>query len=280
MKHIFKSVLTIVFLAFSMTSFAATKGEVLVLLSSETELPLQNGKTFPSGFYLNEFGVPADALIRAGYHLTIVTPKGNQPLPDKRSIDTVYFGGNVQEMDRIQNVVNKLTKPGNIKSLKSVMTEGLDHYKAIFIPGGHAPLIDLSNNPEVGVLLRHFHEKRKPTAAICHGPITLLAAQDSPKDYENGLISKKYNKAGNWIYDGYKMTIFSDEEEKVFENSLNGDKLRYYPAKAMELAGGKMIFSAAWQPNVVIDRELITGQNPFSDHLIASALLKAINKNN
>lgn len=278
MNYIFKSVLTMFFLVFSMTSFAATKGEVLVLLSSETELPLQNGKTFPSGYYLNEFGVPADALIRAGYHLTIVTPKGNQPLPDKRSIDTVYFGGNVQEMDRIQNVVNKLTKPGNIKSLNSVMTEGLDHYKAIFIPGGHAPLIDLSNNPEVGVLLRHFHEKRKPTAAICHGPITLLAAQDSPKDYENGLISKEYNKAGNWIYDGYKMTIFSDEEEKVFENSLNGDKLRYYPAKAMEFAGGKMNFSSAWQPNVVIDRELITGQNPFSDHLIASALLKAINQ--
>ena len=69
---------------------AASKGEVL-LLSSETE-PLQGKKSFPSGYYVNEFGVPADALIKAGYTLTIVTPKGNVPKPDVRSIDPVYFG--------------------------------------------------------------------------------------------------------------------------------------------------------------------------------------------
>ncbi|MBV8045384.1 type 1 glutamine amidotransferase domain-containing protein [Pluralibacter sp.] len=277
MKNTLRKIVTIALLAVSATSVAATKGEVLVLLSSETELPLQNGKTFPSGYYLNEFGVPADALIRAGYHLTIVTPKGNQPQPDKRSIKPVYFGGNVKEMDRIQKVVNGITQPGNIKSLKSVISNGLDRYDAIFIPGGHAPLIDLSNNPEVGTLLRYFHKNSKPTAAICHGPITLLAAQDDPKGYENGLVSKQNIGADNWIYNGYKMTIFADDEEKAFESSLNGDKLRYYPAKAMELAGGSMIFSPAWQPNVVVDRELITGQNPYSDHLIASELLKALN---
>jgi hypothetical protein len=59
------------------------------------------------------------------------------------------------------------------------------------------------------------------------------------------------------------MTIFSDKEEAVFEGSLGGDKLRYYPAKAMAQAGGSMQFVAPWQPGVVIDRELITGQNPL-----------------
>jgi len=277
MRRAFKYLLTTALLAFSVTSFAAAKGEVLVLLSSETALPLQQGKTFPSGFYLNEFGVPADALIRAGYHLTIVTPKGNQPQPDKRSIDARYFGGNAQEMSRIKGVVDNLTQAAEVKSLSSVISAGLDRYDALFIPGGHAPLIDLANNREVGTLLRYLHEKSKPTAAICHGPITLLAAQTDPEAFENALVSQRSASAENWIYRGYKMTIFSDAEEQVFEASLKGDKLRYYPAQAMKQAGGKMQFAAAWQPNVVVDRELITGQNPFSDHLIASALLKALN---
>lgn len=278
MKTLFKSMFLTLALAVSATSHAAPKGEVLVLLSSETELPLQNGKTFPSGYYLNEFGVPADALLRAGYQLTIVTPKGNQPKPDQRSIDPLYFGGSTDEMRRIQGVAAELTAPGKIKPLAEVMKSDLDAYAAVFIPGGHAPLIDLSNNPEVGVLLRHFHARGKPTAAICHGPITLLAAQDDPRGYEQALVKNSQPQATNWIYNGYRMTIFSDPEEKVFEDTLKGDKLRFYPAKAMAQAGGQMKFSEAWQPNVVVDRELITGQNPFSDHALAAALIEALNK--
>ena len=34
-----------------------------------------------------------------------------------------------------------------------------------------------------------------------------------------------------------------------------------------------MQYSEAWTPNVVIDRELITGQNPFSDKALAAAML-------
>ena len=278
MKTLFKSLILTFALAISATSNAATKGEVLVLLSSETELPLQDGKTFPSGYYLNEFGIPADALMRAGYQLTIVTPKGNQPKPDLRSVDPLYFGGSNDEMHRIQGIVGELTAPGKIKTLAEVMKAGLARYAAVFIPGGHAPLIDLSNNPEVGAMLKYFHTQGKPTAAICHGPITLLAAQENPRGYEQGMITNSQPKAKDWIYSGYRMTIFSDPEEKVFEESLNGDKLRFYPAKAMAQAGAQMTFANAWQPNVVVDRELITGQNPFSDHVLAAALIEALNK--
>ena len=74
-------------------------------------------------------------------------------------------------------MTEQLTQAQNVRSLQDVMQQGLDRYSAIFIPGGHAPLIDLANNPMVGTTLQHFHHKGKPTAAICHGPITLLAAQ-------------------------------------------------------------------------------------------------------
>ena len=259
---------------FSQAAFAGdSKGQILVLLSSESQMQLQDGKTLSTGYYLNEFGVPADAFITAGYELVLATPKGNAPAVDEKSVTVQYFGGSESEMQRISKVVAAIPGIDDTLSLKEVIANGLAQYEAVFIPGGHAPLIDLANNPEVGTILKHFNAEAKPTAAICHGPIALLSAQQNPQAFQQALVQQSPATATNWIYAGYKMTIFSDAEETVFEGSLNGDKLQYYPGKAMQQAGGAMQYSAAWTPNVVVDRELITGQNPFSDKALADAVL-------
>lgn len=250
-----------------------SKGQILVLLSSESQMQLQDGKTLSTGYYLNEFGVPADAFMQAGYELVLATPKGNAPVVDEKSVTTQYFGGSEAEMQRIQQVIADIPGIDDTLSLQEVIDGGLAQYEAVFIPGGHAPLIDLANNPQVGTILTHFNAQAKPTAAICHGPIALLSAQHNPQQYQQALVQQKTPVASNWIYQGYKMTIFSDAEETVFETSLKGDKLQYYPGKAMQQAGGNMQYSEAWTPNVVIDRELITGQNPFSDKALAAAML-------
>lgn len=262
------------------TAAATSKGEVLVLLSSENQLPLKDGKQYTTGFYLNEFGVPADQLLKAGYTLVLVTPKGNAPSVDKSSIDPKYFGADEAQMKRIQGVVEGLPGIKDSLSLKEVLDGDLDRYAGLLIPGGHAPLIDLANNPQVGALLRHFHQAGKPTAAICHGPIALLSAQDDPVGYQASLSSGQTPAASNWIYEGYRMTIFADPEEQVFESSLNGDRILFYPAQAMAGAGGDMRYAQAWSPNVVVDRELITGQNPFSDHVLAKVLLEKLDAAN
>jgi len=255
---------------------AAVKGEVLVLLSSENQLQLKDGKPYPTGYYLNEFGVPADQLLKAGYKLVLVTPKGNAPSVDERSIDPMYFGGDAREMQRIRQVVDSLPDIDDTLSVKEVLAGDMGRYVGIFIPGGHAPLIDLANNPDVGALLRHFHQAGKPTAAICHGPITLLSAQQDPVAYRAALARGETPAASDWTYRGYRMTIFSDPEEQVFEGSLKEQRLQFYPAKAMAGAGGDMSYAQAWQPHVVVDRELITGQNPFSDKALAKALLEQL----
>ncbi|MFT0866411.1 type 1 glutamine amidotransferase domain-containing protein [Pseudomonas sp. CAM1A] len=255
---------------------AAAKGEVLVLLSSENQLQLKDGKPYPTGYYLNEFGVPADQLLKAGYKLVLVTPKGNAPSVDERSIDPMYFGGDASEMQRIRQVVDSLPDIDDTLSVKEVLAGDMGRYAGIFIPGGHAPLIDLANNPDVGALLRHFHQAGKPTAAICHGPITLLSAQQDPVAYRAALARGETPAASDWTYQGYRMTIFSDPEEQVFESSLKEQRLQFYPAKAMAGAGGDMSYAQAWQPHVVVDRELITGQNPFSDKALVKALLEQL----
>ena len=254
----------------------ASKGKVLVLLSSETQLELADGSQYPTGYYLNEFGVPADALQQAGYELVLVTPKGNAPRVDQRSVDTQYFGGDEQEMQRIQKVIANLDGINDTHKLADVLKSDLSQFDGLFIPGGHAPLIDLVGNPEVGKLLTYFHNQQKPTAAICHGPIALLSPQQMPAQFIDQFAKDGQSQAQDWIYKGYNMTIFSTPEEQVFERSLNGKQIRYYPAAAMQAAGANLKQAEAWQPNVVIDRELITGQNPFSDKVLAEALIKQL----
>ena len=255
----------------------ASKGEILVLLSSENVMQLADGKTEPTGYYLNEFGVPAKALVDAGYKLVLATPKGNAPSVDKKSVIPQYFDGGESQMRDIQTFVASIEGIDDTLSLSEVIGQGLEAFEGAFVPGGHAPLIDLANNPQVGEILSHFHNEGKPTAAICHGPIALLSGQSNPQAFELALKSGEQASPESWIYDGYKMTIFSTPEEAYFENTLNDATLLYYPADAMAQAGGKMEFKEMWTPNVVVDRELITGQNPFSDELLAEKLLQQLN---
>ena len=128
----------------------ASKGEVLVLLSSESVMQLTDGKTEPTGYYLNEFGVPAKALGDAGYRLVLATPKGNAPSVDKKSVIPQYFDGDETQMREIQTFVASLDGINDTLSLNEVIAQGLDEFEGVFIPGGHAPLIDLANTVAVG----------------------------------------------------------------------------------------------------------------------------------
>ncbi len=67
-------------------------------------------------------------------------------------------------------------KPGHNFSLNATFDKvKADEYDALVIPGGRSPEY-LRLNEKVLQIMRHFAEKRKPVAAICHGPQILTAA--------------------------------------------------------------------------------------------------------
>ena len=75
------------------------------------------------------------------------------------------------------------------------------------------------------------------------------------------------------------MTVFSASEEKVAEEHLLKGELYFDMPKALRLAGAEIFATAAnFAANVVVDRELITGQNPASDHALAKALIDALDR--
>src|ERR1700749_965629 len=142
-------------------------------------------------------------------------------------------------------------------------------------------MMDLLDDPDAGTVMRHFHETSKPTAVLCHGPISLLSALPNSVEVVDALKTGDNDgartKAKGWIYAGYKMTIFSTAEEQQREPQEIEGKVLFYPDFALRTAGGDVSVVAPWKSYVLQDRELISGQNPFSDEAVLKLLLPALN---
>ncbi len=259
----------------------AKAGKILVLVSSGRGLPLKDGKVYTgAGYYLNELTVPVRELMKQGYEITFANPKGNAPQVDVHSEVADFFGGDAAKLQDYMLFRDGLAGLRDPTRISDVIASGLDQYDAVFVPGGHGPMIDLLDDPDCGTVMRHFHQTSKPTAVLCHGPISLLSASPNSKEIVAALsagdAAGARAKAQGWIYAGYKMTIFSTAEEQQREPLEIGGKVLFYPDFALTTAGGDVSVLAPWKSYVVQDRELISGQNPFSDQALLSLLLPAL----
>jgi putative intracellular protease/amidase len=260
-----------------------SKGKILVVGSNATRIEVEGGGWGPTGNYLNETVVPMMALIDAGYDVVLATPDGTKPHLDKASDSPIHFGGDEAAYSRAREFWEKYPAMNQVRVLKSVVDEGLDHYAAVFVPGGQAPVVDLMQDQQMGEVLRHFHEQAKPTALLCHGPIALISAMPHAREFRAALMTGDEEKAKEWAkgwqYAGYKMTIFSASEEKWVEKEILHGKMYFNMPQALRAAGGDVTTTKVdFEPNVVVDRELITGQNPRSDHSIGTNLVKALDR--
>lgn len=145
-------------------------------------------------------------------------------------------------------------------NLSELTDDELAGYDALFVPGGHGPMVDLADNPDVTRAIAVLHAKQATIAGLCHGPAFLLSA---PFD----------DIEGKWLFDGYRLTAFTDEEEDQTKVGLLG--MPWYLETALKNAGAVFDDSpAAWTSHVVVDRNLVTGQNPQSADAVADAVLK------
>lgn len=256
---------------------SAKSKKILAVASSEHTLTLLDGKTtMETGFYLNEFAVPAMYVAERGYEIVLATPKGNRPEMDKGSNSARFFGGDEAMREAAEKFVSEL----NVISLKDAISGGLEQYAGILVPGGHAPLIDLVDNAEMGEILTYFHKANKPTAFICHGPAAILSSVPNASEFKAAIVARDFRKANqiagkDWIYYGYKMTGFTSAEEKGGE-VRNGTEMPVHITDAMQIAGGIVELGHMGESHVVRDRELITGQNPASDIALAEAFYRAL----
>ncbi|MET0238892.1 MAG: type 1 glutamine amidotransferase domain-containing protein [Sphingobium sp.] len=260
-----------------------TKGKLLVIGSNATRIEIRGGGWAATGQYLNETVIPVMAAIDAGYEVVLATPDGTKPTIDPASDSAQHFDGDEDAYARAKTFYTEHPSMNAVRTLRSVIDAGLDDYAGVFVPGGQAPVVDLMQDAETGEILRHFHEKAKPTVLLCHGPVAIASAMPHAREFRAALIAGDAAKAAQWAqgwqYAGYRMTVFSETEEKVVEDHILHASMYFTMPKALRVAGGDVVTTDVdFAPHVVVDRELITGQNPRSDHFVATKLVEALDR--
>ena len=254
----------------------AERGKVLVILSSASTLEIRDGKTFKTGFYLDELVVPLRKIVAAGFSPVFANPKGNAVSFAPDSNNAMFFCGDDGARAEAVRYVQGLAELQAPKTFSQILEGGLDAYVGVFIPGGHAPLQDLGQDLDLGTILKAFHQASKPTAVLCHGPIALVSTVLDPVGFHQAMAASDWQAASGlaagWPYAGYRLTVFSSAEESNLEGMVGG-RLLYHASDALAQAGAHVDRVAAFHANVIEDRELVSGQQPFSSHELGDAFV-------
>ena len=223
--------------------------KILIVLTSHSALGNTGNKT---GFWIEEFAAPYYILEAAGADITIASPLGGQPPIDPKSDEaatqtpaTIRFKSDA--------VLQQLL--ANTQKLTDISADDFD---AVFYPGGHGPLWDLTNDIDSIALIEEFWDSKKPIAAVCHAPAVLLNAKD-----ENG----------NYLIKGKRVTGFTNSEESAVKLT---DVVPFLLEDELIKKGGLYSKKEDWASYSVTDGLLITGQNPGSSEAVAESLLKLL----
>jgi putative intracellular protease/amidase len=220
--------------------------KILMVLTSHDRLGDTGKKT---GFWLEEFAAPYYAFKDAGADITVVSPRGGQPpldpksdAPDAQSKDTTRFKADAEAQALLAHT-------GKLADVSAA------DFDAVFYPGGHGPLWDLAEDKASIALIEAMLAAGKPVAAVCHAP---------------GVLRHARNADGSPLVRGKAVTGFTNSEEAAAGLT---DVVPFLVEDMLTGHGGKYSRAADWQPHVVRDGLLVTGQNPASSAPAAKALL-------
>lgn len=223
--------------------------KILMVLTSHDRLGDTGRKT---GFWLEEFAAPYYAFKEAGADVVLASPAGGQPPldpksdePDAQTAATERFRGDAEAQRLLASTLR----------LDAVSASGCD---ALFYPGGHGPLWDLAGDRRSIALIEAFHNEGKPVAAVCHAPAVLRDAKD---------------ETGRYLVEGRAVTGFSNSEEAAVGLT---DVVPFRVEDMLRERGAEYSKAADWQPWVVQDGLLITGQNPASSEPAADLVVKLL----
>ncbi|MGW7386524.1 type 1 glutamine amidotransferase domain-containing protein [Streptomyces sp. NPDC054794] len=228
--------------------------KILCVMTGASYWTLKDGHRHPTGYWAEEFVAPYTVFTDAGHEVAVATPHGVVPVVDTMSLRPGMAGGEENSL-REEAVIEKAEELRHPISLKEVR---LEDYDAVYYPGGHGPMEDLSADPDSGALLREALASGKPLGVVCHAPAAFLATRDAN---------------GDTPFANYRVAGFCNEEEAGvgFADKakwLLEDELRKLPT---EYSRGP-----AWEPYTVVDRNLFTGQNPASSGPLAKELVEAL----
>lgn len=228
--------------------------KVLFIVSGATYWTLKDGTRHATGYWAEEFARPYEKVTQADHEVVVATPEGVTPNVDMMSLRPSMAGGEdgALELETIIRSAEVMRRPIKLSDVR------LEEYDAVYLPGGHGPMADLASNADVGRLLTAQLASGRPLFIVCHGPSAMLATRIH----------------GESPFKGYRVTCFTNEEEEGVGLASRVTWLLETDLK--EKVGVDFSRGPVWEPYMVEDRNLITGQNPSSAAVLADRLLEMV----
>ena len=222
---------------------------ILMVLTSHDQLGDTGKKT---GFWLEEFAAPYYVLKDAGAEITLASPRGGQPPLDPKSDEPDARTEATKRFKSDDAAQAELAGTHRLSDIKAA------DFDAVFYPGGHGPLWDLAEDAGSIALIEAFARADKPVAAVCHAP---------------GVLRHVKGANGDYLVKGRKVAGFTNGEEAAVGLT---DVVPFLVEDMLKANGGLYEKGADFQPFVLTDGKLITGQNPASSQEAAKSLLRLL----
>lgn len=201
-----------------------------------------------TGFFFPEIAHPFLALDKVGVAVEFASPLGGKPPED---------GFDADDGEQTTFLESKAYRRLG-RSRKLAEVDVLD-YDAVFFPGGLGPMVDITRTPEVQAVVRSAWDAGLIVSAVCHGPSAFLGVT---LDDGTPLVS------------GRHLTSFSTAEEDGYAR----EDVPFDLETALRDEGALFASTQPWQPKLMVDGRLITGQNPQSGSLVGAALAEALGR--
>jgi putative intracellular protease/amidase len=223
---------------------------ILMIVTSNSRMG-DSGKE--TGLWAEELAVPYYALVDAGAEVVLASPAGGRAPVDAGSMKPAG-----QNHPGVERLMKDAAAQAKIETTQRAGAMDATKFDAVFFPGGHGTMWDLPGDAGVTRAVEQAFAHDKLIASVCHGAA--------------GLVSAK-RPDGQSIVRGKRVNSFTDAEETAV--GLQSVVPFMLESRLREL-GGKFEGAANWQPFVVRDGLLITGQNPQSSELVAHEVLSAL----
>ncbi len=225
------------------------------LLLVVTNVDMYASGRLKTGLWLSELTHIYHSTKEKGWEVTIASPNGGKVPIDPESLKTLTLDKISKSYYESPDFMNELNHSKSLSEVKN------DNFDCVYLSGGHGTMYDFPDNATLQAIISHQYERGEIVAAICHGVGGLVNVRLSNGEY---LIKGKTMTGFNW----FEETLARRKREVPFN------------LEAMMRKRGADVKKAfiPMTSNVVIDDNLITGQNPFSSKEMAEVLIKQLEK--
>ncbi|MFB9237627.1 type 1 glutamine amidotransferase domain-containing protein [Plantactinospora siamensis] len=225
--------------------------KVLMVLTSHDQLGDTGRKT---GFWLEELAAPYYRFRDAGWDVTLASPKGGRPPLDPKSNEPDFQTDQTRRFEADADAEAQLNQTLRLDSVSA------DDYDTVFYPGGHGPLWDLAEDESSIRLIQRMFATEKPLALVCHAP---------------GALRHAATPDGKPLVAGRRVTGFTDGEEEAMGLT---QVVPFLVEDELIAKGAEFDKVGNFEPFVVTDGLLVTGQNPASSAPAADQLISLVTR--